>query len=346
MSIFGNIYSRGFDHLYYALRKKKTCSYIKEHDLFDGKEYSIDGFYKEYEKYFFEPQLFYTDFGGVDKYTFLCGEHFNKRYDKVLKDAVYEKMLFKSPVTTGYPETDIVPFKWFRGDEKSKTLMIFAPGWGRGNQVIEEHFCEILRQSGIDSALMTVPYQQARTPEKSYTGEYFISANVFWTISNFRHFVAEIRLLIQYMRKYYDRIGLIGMSSGGFITGLTAMVEEVDYLISFITGCQVGKITWNGLITREVKKDLIRKGVTESALSKVWSISDQCCFSGCSTAKYYKHYVALYDDVIPTEYQLKLWDYYGRQDIMRLESGHYSVVFSLKKVATDVVRFIKKCSGV
>ncbi len=337
--------STAFDHAYYSLRKKKTCSNIKAPDLFDGREYSIDSFYNEYSKCFESPELFYTDFGGHKNYSFIEGAHFNKRYDKKAKDIPLENMLFDSPVKTGYPETDLVPFKMFTKEgRKSKTLLLFAPGWGRGNQVIEEYFCHILRESGIDSLLLTVPYQQARTPSESYTGEYFISANVFWTIANFRHFVAEIRLLVQHMRNQYDKIGLIGMSSGGFITGLAAMVEEVDYLFSFITGCEVGRITWEGLITKEVRKDLIKKGINENDLSKAWSISDQSYFSGKSTAKYFKHYVALYDDVIPTQYQLKLWEYYGKQDIMRLDCAHYSSVFSIKTVASDVVRFIKKCS--
>jgi len=343
--MLNKVLSTAFDHAYYSIRKKKTCSNIKEDDLFDGKKYSIDSFYNHYRESFENPELFYTDFGGYKKYSFVDGEHFNKRYDTKAKNIAYKSMLFNSPVQTGYPETDLVPFKLFtKDDKKSKTLMIFAPGWGRGNQVIEEYYCHILRESGIDSLLLTVPFQQARTPSNSYTGEYFISANVFWTISNFRHFVAEIRLLVQYMRNQYDKIGLIGMSSGGFITGLAAMVEDVDYLISFITGCEVGRITWEGLITKEVRKDLIKQGFSENDLSKAWSISDQCYFSGKSTAKYYKHYVALYDDVIPTKYQMKLWEYYGKQDIMKLESAHYSSVFSIKAVASDVVMFINKCS--
>lgn len=345
MKIINKVISKGFDHTYYSIRKKKTCSNIKTPDLFDGKEYSIDSFYKEYNKYFDTPDLFYTDFGGYKKYSFIDGEHFNKRYDKKTKDISFKNMLFDSPVKTGYPENDLVPFKYFTNEgKKSKTLLLFAPGWGRSNQMIEEYFCNILRESGIDSLLLTVPYQQARTPAESYTGEYFISANVFWTISNFRHFVAEIRLLVQYMRNRYDKIGLIGMSSGGFITGLAAMVEDVDYLISFITGCEVGRITWEGLITKEVRKDLIKKGLYENDLSKAWSISDQSYFSGKSSAKYYKHYVALYDDVIPTKYQMKLWEHYGKQDIMKLHNAHYSSIFSIKTVASDVVEFIKKCS--
>ena len=60
--------------------------------------------------------MFYTDFGGYKKYSFIDGEHFNKRYDKKTKDISFKNMLFDSPVKTGYPENDLVPFKYFTNE--------------------------------------------------------------------------------------------------------------------------------------------------------------------------------------------------------------------------------------
>ena len=134
--------------------------------------------------------------------------------------------------------------------------------------------CRSWAARGIDAGLMTKPYHQARAPEGSFSGEYFISANLFWTIANFRQCVAEIRAVLRHMRPRYEAIGLFGMSSGGFQAGLAATCEPVDFHFPFITGCQLGSITWHGLITQYVRHDLERKGVTEDALNKVWSITD------------------------------------------------------------------------
>ena len=39
--------------------------------------------------------------------------------------------------------------------------------------------CLRLMSRGIDVGLMTTPYHLARTPPGSYSGEYFISSNLF-----------------------------------------------------------------------------------------------------------------------------------------------------------------------
>lgn len=38
------------------------------------------------------------------------------------------------------------------------------------------------------------------------------------------------------------------MSSGGFQAGLLTTVEEVDFYFPFITGAELGGITWNGTL--------------------------------------------------------------------------------------------------
>src|SRR5262249_21419028 len=144
--------------------------------------------------------------------------------------------LFDSPILTDYPENNHVPFKWFRGSQRQRsTILLFAPGWGRHSQNFEENMCARLVHHGIDAGLLTKPFHQQRTPAGARSGEYFISSNLFWTIANFRQFTAEIRLLVQYMRRRYDYVGLIGLSSGGFQAGLASDCEDVDFLFPVMT---------------------------------------------------------------------------------------------------------------
>lgn len=327
--------------LYYTLNKEKTCSRILDHDLFDGKEYTIDRFYDEYKIYFDKPWEFYKDYKYNNVINLRDGIHYK---EKIFPKVPKRMMLFDSPIKTAWNETNLVPFKWFSDERKrSDIILLFAPGWGRRSQSVEEQMCYRLQRHGIDAGLMTVPYQQARTPSGAYTGEYFISANMFWTIANFRHFVAEIRLLVQYMRHHYDYVGLIGWSSGGFQTVLASNCEEVDFLFSLATGCQLGSITWHGLITKFVRKDLESKGVNEDSLNKVWSITDEIHLARHCKAKYRKNYIALYDKVIPPEFQFKMWDVLGKSDKTELHCSHYSSYFVVNTVIDDMARFVRRC---
>ena len=142
------------------------------------------------------------------------------------------------------------------------------------------------------------------------------------------------------MRPRYQAIGLFGMSSGGFQTGLAATCEEVDFHFPFITGCRLGSITWQGLITQYVRRDLERKGVDEASLNKVWSITDLEVLGRFNRARHIRHYIAKHDTVVPTRYQERLWEVYGRPSRVDLKSSHYSAYFRRHLILNDVARFI------
>lgn len=343
MSILKKIFSNALENYLLAIKNDKTCSYRPYPDTFDGKLFTIDEFNKTYQKFFDDPGGFYIDNKETSPLNFRKGEHFNKKqsYQSKFNPQSY---LFDAPIKTIWPENNLIPFKWFTNDKKrSNTILLFAPGGWRPNYKAEELFCNKLYEGGIDAGLMTVPYQIERTPSlANYSGEYFISGNVFFTIENFRVFVAEIRRMVQYLKQHYQYVGLIGMSSGGFYTGITADIEEIDFLFPYITGCKLGSITFNGKITKFAKKHLLENSIDEDALNKAWSISDQLNLGKHLKAKYVKHYIALYDLIVPTEYQFLLWEVYGKQAKLELETGHTTSYFMFDKITKDIIDFVKE----
>jgi hypothetical protein len=355
------LFARAFERLYHARNQKKTCGRLLEHDTFDGESFTIDTFYERYRQFFDHPDGFYLPPASLDELGFREGLHPRERLVEERGAAQRRetspersrgpwpersrgprRMIFDSPITSGDATNDTVPFKWFTGRRAtSRVFLLFVPGWGRRSQGFEEEMCQRWADQGIDMGLITKPYHQARALEGSFTGEYFISANLFWTIANFRQCVAEIRAVLRYMRPRYDAIGLFGMSSGGFQAGLAVTCETVDFHFPFITGCQLGSITWHGLITQFVRRDLERKGVDEASLNKVWSITDLEILGRFSQARHVRHYIAKYDTVVPTKYQERLWQVYGRQSRVDLDSSHYSAYFRRHFIVDDVARFVQ-----
>ena len=108
MRYLSKISSTAFENLYYTLHKKKSCSRILDHDLFDGKEYTIDRFYSEYQIYFDKPWEFYKDFGRKDDLNLRDGIH---PREKTSPKVPVRMMLFDSPVKTAWEETNLAPFK-------------------------------------------------------------------------------------------------------------------------------------------------------------------------------------------------------------------------------------------
>ena len=343
MGILHKFFSDCVDNLYYLQANKKTCNIFLKDELFDGNKYTIDEFYEKNKFYYDRPGEFYKEFSYPGSLNLDDGFHFNALDKHHAEKYPYLPYVFDSPVKTKWEETNLVPFRWFCNKErKSRILLLFSSGWARPNLNLEKFFCAYLQKNGIDAGLMSVPYHQERAPQGSYSGEYFISSNVFWTATNFRHYVAEIRLLIQYMRNQYDYIGIIGMSCGGFSAGIAVNVEKVDFYFPLITGAQLGSIIWESKITSFVKRDLIKKGIDQTNANKVLAIGDQLFLGRNSKAHYIKQYISLYDKIVPTKYQYLLWEVYNKPEKLELECGHISIAFFMKKVADDITDYVKK----
>ncbi len=333
MNYFYKYASLLFDNSHRLLTNKKPCSVIYEDDYFDNVKYSPQEFF-DYSKQFFDaPQLFFSEgdrpeWSGIKK-TFNVEKDFYSRYS------------YPSPFKTKWEENNIAYFDLFSNDKQSDTILLFAPGWARPNLNAEIGFSKKLLAKGINACLLTKPFHQARTPKGFYSGELFISDNVFFTIMNFRQFVSEIQFLIDYFKSKYKYIGVIGMSSGGLQTGIALNIKEVDFYFPIITGATLGSITWDGKLTKSVKKDIKKKGLDESDLNKVWAISDQVYLGHHCKAKHIKQFISLYDQVVPFKYQQILWEIYSRPEKFEMQCAHSTAYFYFSKIVAEIAIFIE-----
>ena len=325
------IFSQMIDNLYQKFTNDKTCSLLYENEIFDGVEYTNDGFFEYSKQYFSKPEDFYKKCEN-DNYVF--------ELKLESKNNLYRLYSFETPFKTTFLENQNCYFKYFN-NPNSDTLLIFSPGWARPNLKMEIWFCKTLLENNIDSILVTKPFHQERTPEGFYSGELFISANQLFTVGNFRQYVAELRNIINFYKDKYKKIGIIGMSSGGFQAGLMTTVEEVDFYFPFITGAKLGSITWNGTLTKFVKRDLQNKNISENDLNKNWAIADQIYLGKECKAKYIKQYISKFDQIVPTEYQYLLNEIYNNPSTYYINSAHTSVFFSLREIISDMVAVIK-----
>ncbi|HYK00306.1 MAG TPA: hypothetical protein VE974_01030 [Thermoanaerobaculia bacterium] len=332
MKFLPHAFAVGVESLFY-LTNRQTCSLHTDPDLFNGRSYSLESFVNFSTPYLDHPEEFFTTDVGLDAVCVREGRHPNASRPSP-RD--YVEMLMDSPAVTPWRENNSVPFKWFR-TEQANTVLLFVPGWGRRSQTFEEDMSRRFRRHGVDVALLTVPFHQARTPAGSFSGEYFISANLLLTVENFRAFVAEIRLITEHLRRSYKRVGILGMSSGGFHAGLASLCESFDYFFPVVTGCNLGKIVWHGLNTQHMRRDLERRGITEREFSRVWKIIDLAALGHHCRARSVKHYIARYDRVIPVKHQLALWRALGKWPRMVLSASHYSSYFYRHSVVDDIV---------
>lgn len=190
----------------------------------------------------------------------------------------------------------------------------------------------------------TLPYHFEREPEQSrYSGEYMVSANMERTVQASRQAVMDLRALIQWIKvNKSGPVILIGISLGGFITNLTALVEsKIDALASIFYANRMAHSIWKTQPGKYIKEDLQKHGVSYEDLLNCWEIIEP----SQSSPKIDKENILLisakydqYIDINDTDY---LWNSWERPKRYVYNCGHTGIVLKRNKIATDTLNFIR-----
>lgn len=251
------------------------------------------------------------------------------------------RLTFTSPVETRYGENNLVYGKLFSpARDAPLSAMVVLHGWSRPALTLEERLCLALGQRGIASLLITLPYHIQRAPRDSWSGEYALSGNVLRTIEGFRQSVQEVRAVIPFLKRYSERVGLLGVSLGGMIAHVVMDLENMDFGVSLLTGGNNAGIVWEGIATRDVRKQIQKAGITREQLNQIWAIIDPARLARHNRVKRILMINGLYDQVVPPKFTLELWESLGRPVIRWYPCAHISFFLFLKRIINDVMHFI------
>lgn len=250
---------------------------------------------------------------------------------------------FPSPVQTRYEENDVVCGKLFRGIGKALPLsVIVLHGWSRNTLTLEERLCIALGQRGITSLLITLPYHAQRAPGDSWSGEYALSGDVFRTIDAFRQSVLEVRAVIPFLKKMYsEKIGILGISLGGMIAHVVMDLEDLDFGVTLLTGGNSAGIVWEGIATRDIKKQVQQAGVTREQLNRIWAVIDPARLARHNRVERILMINGLYDQVIPPKFTVQLWKSLQCPPIHWYPCAHISFFLFLKGIFRDIIHFLQ-----
>ena len=119
-----------------------------------------------------------------------------------------------------------------------RPIAIIVHGYMSGKFAIEERMWPLseLDALGFDVALFVLPFHGTRTNAKGGLVPEFPSSDPRMNIEGFRQAVGDLRAFIRYLREAaHPKVGLLGMSLGGYTAALSACVEaELAFLIPVI----------------------------------------------------------------------------------------------------------------
>ncbi|HZP00569.1 MAG TPA: alpha/beta hydrolase family protein [Terriglobia bacterium] len=283
-------------------------------------------FLEEPEKFYFRPEA-------ISKVQVLAERPFHGR--------LLTEIAFPSPIPTRWPQNNTGYAYHLRiNDGREHPAMLMLHGWGRRSLSMELRLVGLgFARHGIETLLMVMPYHLRRAPAGSWSGEYMISGDVVRTAESFQQTVVEARAILPWLRHLSPAIGFFGMSLGGIIGHLLMTVEHFAAGITMIAGGNSAGVTWEGRMTRFVRRDIERAGISREQLEKIWAVTNPTVLAPHNKVRNLLMMAGKFDEIVLPKFTQELWEALGHPRIHWYPCAHYSSIFFLPRIADQAARF-------
>lgn len=164
-------------------------------------------------------------------------------------------LTFTSPLSTPYPENDLVHAELFEAPGHGGRAAVVLPQW---NSDAQGHIgvCRLLNRFGITALRMSLAYHDRRMPPELDRADYHVSSNVGRTIHASRQSVIDTRACLDWLEaRGYKRLGILGTSLGSCIAFIVA-AHDVRLRVGVFNHVSTyfSDVVWTGLSTQHVRE--------------------------------------------------------------------------------------------
>jgi hypothetical protein len=188
------------------------------------------------------------------------------------------RLMFRSPVTSGYSENDTVHALWMPAERDRGRALIVLPQWNSGP---DGHIGlgKLLNHFGISALRMTMAYHAERKPKETARADYHVSSNIGRTIHASRQSVIDVRACLDWLAsRGYSRVGVLGTSLGSCMAFLAAAHDKRIRLGIFIhVAMYFADVVWTGLSTQHIREGFGSR-VNQKDLRHYWSVISPASF--------------------------------------------------------------------
>src|SRR5713101_1838216 len=252
-----------------------------------------------------------------------------------LKGKEGDFLRFTSPVSTPYPENNLMNARWFPAKEKNgtrnKRAVIVLPHWN-SDAISHNSICTALNWFGISALRMSPPYHDIRRPAELTRADYAVSSNVARTIDATRQAVIDMRCCLDWLaQEGYTQFGVMGTSLGSCYAFLaSAHDERLRVNVFNHASTYFADVVWTGQSTRHIRESF-ETTIDLESLRRAWAcISPTSYVDQFATAGPKKSLViyAKYDLTFLPEFSRKVVEEFARRNFdfkaVELPCGHYT----------------------
>jgi dienelactone hydrolase len=221
---------------------------------------------------------------------------------------------FTSPVSTPYPENNLVNARWFPA--RGRRAVVLLPHWN-SDAVAYSSLCYALNLMGIAVLRLSMPYHDIRMPAEIKRADYAVSANIGRTLDSCRQGVVDIRSCLDWLEQQgYSRLGVVGTSLGSCYAFIASAHDQRLRVSAYNhASTYVSDVVWHGQSTRHIRAALESK-LDEERLRKLWAaISPMSYFE--QYARWPKKSLIIY-----ANYDMTFLPEFSREVIREFEKHH------------------------
>lgn len=213
--------------------------------------------------------------------------------------------------------------------DASPDWLVCVHGLGMGQSAIDLRAFDVpvLHRRGINLALPVLPLHGSRG-RRRVSGAGFVTGEVADTLHALTQTVWDLRRVVRWLRQEgARRVGLYGLSLGGYSVALTASLEdEIDGVIAGIPAVDLARLLWFHAGQRALRlgeAQGIREGAVADALRPVSPLALEP-----RVAKDRRFvYAALADRFVPAAQPHALWEHWDEPEILWYPGGHLGFRF-------------------
>jgi hypothetical protein len=130
------------------------------------------------------------------------------------------------------------------------------------------------------------------------------------------------------------------MSLGGIIGHLAMCVESFDAGVTILASGNSAGVTWDGRMTRYVRRDIERAGIDRAQLEKIWAVTNPTLLGRHTRTRNLLMMAGRFDEIVPPKFTVELWEALGRPPLRWYPCAHYSAFFFLGSMVDRAARFL------
>ncbi|MGI9576864.1 MAG: alpha/beta hydrolase family protein [Microthrixaceae bacterium] len=220
-----------------------------------------------------------------------------------------------------------------RHDDRPRPWLVVIHGFGMGTPFIDQMAFRVKHlheELGINIAGVTLPAHGSRRPSP-LSGEQFLNFDLMHAVHGLAQAVWDIRRLLTWVRQQdATRLGVMGVSLGGYMTAMTAAFErDLDLVLAGIPVIDFVDM-FKHHSPRHVHMRAIEHNVLDGTATTVLSVVTPESLGVATKQSARAIYAGMGDRLAPPEQARRLWEHWDHPEICWYPGNHVGFMWAEK----------------